>query len=282
MGFVLDEIVDRIRGYTEGRFKHGWREVWDFAVTLGWLGDPRLSHPRVLVPAGNVFTGLTPENIRWLHQGICQGATDIIRTDDHTEEPLAVATFEIDRFPVTNSQYFRFVEEKSYKEIPRYWVDRKVHLREANRPVVDVTCHDAEAYTKWLTEQNPLYEVRVPTEAEWMRAVRLESHKLWLWDGSFDRDLQANLHSLWEGKIPEVQGPSPIGMFPDGKGGLIEDVVGNVREWTLPQKRGTSLNPIKGSSYLDTWWHARCTRKEIMDPRSRSMSVGFRCVWIRK
>ena len=82
---------------------------------------------------------------------------------------VELAAFEIDRWPVTNGEYVRFIEETS-AEAPLYWeregdgwVDTAMGRRDPvdpDLPVVHVSWHEADAFAGWAGK-------RLPSEQEW-------------------------------------------------------------------------------------------------------------------
>jgi iron(II)-dependent oxidoreductase len=106
--------------------------------------------------------------------------------DRHTVE---LASFEIDRAPVDNAAYARFVEETG-AEPPMYWErdGEGSWLRTAmgraeplvpDRPVIHVSWNDADAFARWAGK-------RLPTEQEWEAArPGLDSvGQAWEWTSS--------------------------------------------------------------------------------------------------
>jgi iron(II)-dependent oxidoreductase len=104
----------------------------------------------------------------------------------HTVE---LAAFEIDRLPVSNRAYARFVEETG-AEPPMYWepdgdggwlrtaLGRKEPL-DPNLPVLHVSWHDADAFSRWAGK-------RLPSEHEWeaARPILESVGGAWEWTSS--------------------------------------------------------------------------------------------------
>jgi hypothetical protein len=82
----------------------------------------------------------------------------------HTDDgPMPVPAFFIDRDPVSNADYARFVEQTGHASPPG-WDDDGFRM-EPHAPVVNVGYEDAEAYARWACR-------RLPTPLEWQRAAR--------------------------------------------------------------------------------------------------------------
>jgi formylglycine-generating enzyme required for sulfatase activity len=150
--------------------------------------------------------------------------------------------FQIGRFPVTNAQFKRFIDDGGYRDprwwpgaagdwwrvekpdAPRYWGHRR--LSRPNRPVVGVSWYEARAFCLWLGERLE-QRIELPTEAQWERAARGPDRLNWPWDNEW-RDDRCNSAEAGVGE------PCAVGLFPDGAGveGVM-DMAGNVWEWTL-------------------------------------------------
>lgn len=167
----------------------------------------------------------------------------------HTVE---VATFSIDKFPVTNRRYAEFIDAGGYTnqqlwtdegwawrtgvddEAPQGWT-RKVgggwlirrfgHIvdLDSSEPVAHVSYFEAEAFAKWAGG-------RLPTEAEWEKAATWGPHatsaRKYPWGNAAPTAGLANVgHVRW--------GSAPVGSFPAGASAYgVEQMLGDTYEWT--------------------------------------------------
>lgn len=95
----------------------------------------------------------------------------------------------------------------------------------ANRPVINVSWNDAQAFAQWLSTDNR--KLRLPTEGEWEYAARAGATTIYPWGDDIGHG-NANCRdcdSQWGGKMT-----APVGSFAPNAFG-IHDMNGNVREW---------------------------------------------------
>jgi formylglycine-generating enzyme required for sulfatase activity len=77
---------------------------------------------------------------------------------------LYLPEFWIDKTPVTNAEYWRFVQETG-QGTPRYsWPNGEPTEDILNLPVESITWFDAVAYAEWAGKQ-------LPTEEQWAKAA---------------------------------------------------------------------------------------------------------------
>ncbi|XP_031419473.1 inactive C-alpha-formylglycine-generating enzyme 2 [Clupea harengus] len=209
------------------------------------------------------------------------------------ESPVRAVTvkpFRLDTYPVTNSDFRKFIKEQKYKteaetfgwsfvfqdfvseevkgritqkiESAPWWIPlEKVFWRQPtgpgsgikerlDHPVVQVSWNDAQAYCKWR-------KTRLPTEEEWEFAARggLDGRS-YPWGNKF----MTNRTNLWQGVFPDgdskedgYHGISPVNAFiPQNSYGLY-DMLGNAWEWTATRFPGAQLMYVlRGASWIDT------------------------------
>jgi len=151
---------------------------------------------------------------------------------ENDESPLRWVTirpFAIGRTEVTFAQYDRFAKATG-REKP----DDEGWGR-GDRPVINVSWHDAQVYAQWLSEQTG-QRYRLPTEAEWEYAARAGTQTPF-WTGGCIHTDQANYDGNYGyngcGAKTGVhrRRTVPAGSLPANPFSL-HDVAGNVYEWT--------------------------------------------------
>lgn len=214
-------------------------------------------------------------------------------TDEKPAHATALDGFWLDRTPVTNSQYARFLNERGNRRqdgvtwinlgsdrcrIRRGGTGHKVRPAYADHPVVEVSWHGAEAYAEWAG-------VRLPAEAEWEYAARGSGGVTYPWGNRFD-GRRANC--LGTG----TEDTMPVGSFPGGASwcGAL-DLAGNVWEWVADWYGSYSsrrqVNPkgprsgksrvLRGGSWSGNAKSLRSTFRLQRAPDFTNLNVGFRC-----
>ena len=115
------------------------------------------------------------------------------------------------------------------------------------RPVINVSWKDANAYAAWLSEVTGS-TYRLPTEAEWEYAARAGTGTAFWWGDRAEKN-RANCVDCggeWAGRQT-----APVGSFAANPWG-INDVVGNVMEWVQDCWHETyEGGPTDGSAWLE-------------------------------
>ncbi|MDE2131785.1 MAG: formylglycine-generating enzyme family protein [Betaproteobacteria bacterium] len=166
------------------------REQWEDLATM------------IVVPAGPFTMG-----------------TDLDRADvqDKPAHRVVLKAYSIDKYPVTNAQYARFVAATGHRP-PLNWKNGRIPQGELLYPVTMVTWYDASAYAKWAHK-------RLPTEAEFEKAGRGSDGRRWPWGDKMEPD---RLNTYYN-----VGSASKVGSFPRGASTYgVTDLAGNVDEWT--------------------------------------------------
>ncbi|MGH7255181.1 MAG: formylglycine-generating enzyme family protein [Nitrospirales bacterium] len=204
--------------------------------------------------------------------------------DEHPERSVYLDEYFIDRYEVTNYQYQQFALATGHRKPgpPSRYAKNMELLRGVNQPVTYVSWYDAEAYCQWKGR-------RLPTEAEWEKAMRGTDGRLWPW-GNQPSLVAAN----WAHDEDAYTFTAPDGTFrkdlsPFG----VADGAGNIMEWVQDlyaedaYKTTSDTNPmgpdhgtykvLRGGGYTSQGKDIRITSRSRMVPEFRDESLGFRC-----
>jgi formylglycine-generating enzyme required for sulfatase activity len=171
--------------------------------------------------------------------------------------------FFVDTTPVTNDEYARFLNATGHKP-PRHWTDHGADDDLLDHPVVNVSHHDATAYSTWAGKT-------LPTAAEWEKAARGPNGSLYPW-GDQPTPAKCNVRETGVGHTTPVglyrSGVSPYGVF---------DMAGNVWEWCA-----TDTTPgrfvLKGSAFTSPFAVAAASETNDASADMLDDDTGFRCV----
>ena len=202
----------------------------------------------------------------------------------HHRRRMKVLSFFIDRTPVTNREFKRFLEASGYRPADdhnflRDWKDGSYPEGWAEKPVTWVSIEDARAYAAWAGK-------RLPHEWEWQYAAQSADGRVYPWGGEWN---PAMVQAPDRG--PARRPPGDVGVFPAGASpfGAL-DMVGNVSQWTDEfRDEHTRAAIVRGAaSYQPTgsvWYFPQTYRLDehqkylLMSPgRDRAGTIGFRCV----
>lgn len=216
---------------------------------------------------------------------------------------LSVKSFYMDKYPVTNLQFKRFIEKTNYNPLDtvnflKHWIKGSPKKDEEQFPVVNISYEDAKAYANWAGK-------RLPTETEWQYAAQTNDGRIWPWGndvkqkGSEAKNISTTLTlvdygipdssfcNTGNGKLYSVgkykKGVNPLGLY---------DLVGSVWQLTNDWYQNDTYQYIilKGGSYYQpggSWWyvqggpkplHYRQMLLRVSQGFERNATVGFRCV----
>jgi iron(II)-dependent oxidoreductase len=221
----------------------------------------------VLVPGGEVEIGAAPAGFAY--------------DNERPRHTVELEPFEIDRAPVTNGEFARFVAETG-AEPPMYWepdgeggwvrtaMGARAEL-DPGHPVVHVDWHQADAYAGWAGG-------RLPTELEWEAAAAGATRE------------RANLDLL-------AFGTAPAGAYGDAASdcGAVQ-MLGDVWEWTssdftaypgfeafpYPEYSevffGDEYKVLRGGAWATRRGVIRTSFRNWDLPQRRQIFSGLRCV----
>lgn len=184
-----------------------------------------------------------------------------------TKRRVKVAPFYIGRYPVTVTEYERFVNSDAFAELrkPEGW---NKQLRYPNRPVTGVSWFEASACCKWKG-------VRLPAAEEWECAARCGRDGVeYPWGSEEPDEFRANY--FHEGS---PQAATPVGMYPEGATpNGIQDLAGNVCEWTGSWYVDDRYRRLCGGAWSDDRpGDLRVSKWAGAEPAGRRSDWGFRC-----
>jgi formylglycine-generating enzyme required for sulfatase activity len=222
-----------------------------------------------LVPAG-IFT-----------MGAVSGEFEADETPPHV---VNLDGYFIDVVEVTNAQFARFADGSGYQTDAERAGDsttwRSFNSPDRQRfPVIFVSWNDAARYCGWVGK-------RLPTEAEWEKAARGATKRIYPWGDSFNDQL-ANTVDAGVGQpvaVASRSGKSPFGLY-DAVGNVWEHVQdwydgGYYTDSPKANPRGPAAGPfkvIRGGSFKSPSDRATTTAREKIGLDSRGDDVGFRC-----
>ena len=229
------------------------------------------------------------------------GAVWIGRDDGEPDEaPLHrvfVRDFWIERHKVTNGELAAFLNADgaiSTDGERRYdWddADARIHKTSAGRWWADPSFeHHPAVEVSWFGARDfcAARGRRLPSEAEWEKAARGDDRRIYPWGAEPpdpERAVFARRYNQTEPTAARPRGASPHG---------VEDLLGNLREWTstalqpYPYRpddgrqpwRGTGRVVVRGASHDDDATTLSLTRRWSYDRRGAAAGhhhVGFRC-----
>jgi len=173
--------------------------------------------------------------------------------------------FYIDRSPVTNAEYERFVRETGYRP-PRYADDPR--LNEPEQPVTGVSYADAAQFARWAGKE-------LPTEQQWEKAARGTDGRVYPWGNDPPGASDASF-----GQDPETGTPKAVASWPRNVSPFgAQDMCGNVWEWTASRyKKDSEFHVVRGGCYNDPVEYLHVYYRLEAHPKDKCEAIGFRCV----
>lgn len=248
---------------------------------------PAAATPRgmVTIPAGEFefkVGGIEIEGYTWRGMDF-QYPWELSSRRSHLHR-MQMKSFHIDRFPVTNADFERFIDATGYRPADHHhflrdWQDGAPRPGWEKKPVTWISIEDARAYAAWAGK-------RLPHEWEWQYAAQGTDGRLFPWGNDWNSACVPPQNTSREMPPPadvdaHLSGASPFGVM---------DMVGNVWHWTSEfQDEHTRAAALRGGSawcpQTSHWYFPQAYRLDqhgkylLMAPcKDRSGGLGFRCV----
>jgi len=192
-----------------------------------------------------------------------------------------IKAFRISKYEVTFEQY------EAYAEATQNKVPNDEGWGRGNRPVVNISWHDAQQFIEWLNRETGL-EYRLPSEAEWEYAARSGTSTDYPWGDKFDSNL-ANGRAA-SGAVTSLH-TAPVGSYPPNNWKLY-DMIGNVMEWTADcwnanyiaaptdgsawSNGDCAMRVFRGGAWAVTPSYLTVSFRMFVDTSFRNSALGFR------
>lgn len=271
---------------------------------LSLLGDPRFDSKKLFLPKRLFVEG----DEKLLGFIFVSGGAFLVGQNEHLHS-ITISDYYISRYPVTEAQYWQFIQETN-RTLPLHWINGRPLPQRLNCPVVYVNWYDALAYCRWLSrrignlelteEQRDWWEstdklILLPTEAEWESACRGNAGSAYAWGNDYDPGkANTNEENLGESVA--------VGLFPKGASCYTAmDLGGNIREWTTTRywdenkkkynmpyvisdgredlsRDDNVTRVLKGGAYNLDHFCSMCNYRTKNFPVDRHPYIGFRIV----
>lgn len=208
------------------------------------------------------------------------GGNFTMGTDRHwvpkNEQParaVRVKSFYLSEHEVTFRDYDKFVRATGrVAPLDQGW-------GRDQRPVINVSWHDAQAYTQWLSKKTG-HRYRLPSEAEWEYGIAGGFQGIYWWGNGLEpgREVCFNCGTIWDGtKTAPVASTTanPFGLY---------DMGGNVMEWVSDcvelstDAADCTLRSVRGGAFNKPDDTVRTTARRALASDLTYPMVGFRLV----
>jgi iron(II)-dependent oxidoreductase len=268
-----------------GSLSDEWKPLAQQIVPIAKTPAPQSGPAKMIkIPAADFLfrvDGLEIEGSNWAGVDVQYPWEDSPRR--HHLHQVAIASFWIDKYPVTNAEFKQFLDATTYQPKDPYnflkdWKDGSFPSGWGNKPVTWVSMDDARAYAAWAGK-------RLPHEWEWQYAAQGDDARAYPWGNVWDEaalpvpDISRDLTS------PDSVDAHPKGASPFG----VMDLVGNVWQWTDEYRdEHTRAAILRGGSYYQPqgskWYFPEAFKNTehgkylLMAPsKDRAGTLGFRC-----
>jgi formylglycine-generating enzyme required for sulfatase activity len=285
----LQNLMKRMKAMTEkplASFSNEWKPIPQQLVEIAPAKSaPAAPEGMIKIPASSFLfkvRGIEIEGSNDVEVDVQYPWEDTARR--FHEHKMDIHSFYIDKYPVTNADFKKFLDASHYHpqnelNFLRDWKNGSYPDGWANKPVTWVSLEDARAYAKWAGK-------RLPHEWEWQYAAQGTDGRSYPWGDTWQPDaVPAPSH----GRV--LNAPDDVDAHPSGASPLgVMDLVGNVWQWTDEYTdEHTRAGILRGGSHYQPvgsiWYFPQAYRNDehgkllLMAPSyDRSGTLGFRCV----
>jgi formylglycine-generating enzyme required for sulfatase activity len=285
----LQKLLGRMSELSQKRlpeFSHQWKFLPQQIVAIA-ATKPAATAPAgmVRIPGGSFqfrVSGIEIEGDNDIGVDVQYPWEDAPRR--HHLKTLEMKPFYIDKFPVTNAEFKKFVDATHYHpkddhNFLRDWQNGAFPEGWANKPVTWVALEDARAYAGWAGK-------RLPHEWEWQYAAQGTEGRLYPWGNEWNAAAVPPVETRRVMRAPTDVDAYALGASPFG----VMDLAGNVWQWTDEfTDPHTRAGILRGGSYYrpqgSMWYFPQAYKLNehgkyllIAPSTDRSATVGFRCV----
>jgi len=285
----LEALLARMREWAQRplkSFSHDWHFLPQQMVEISST-KPAAAAPAgmIKIPGGEfnfAVTGIEIEGYNWEGLDFQYPWEDSPRRGHQHKLPMK--PYYIDKYPVTNADFKKFVDGAHYhpKDDHNFLRDWKSGAPPAgweNKPVTWVSLEDARAYAAWGGK-------RLPHEWEWQYAAQGGDGRLYPWGNDWSDD-----YVPAPDKGRDLTGPYDVNSHARGASPFgVMDMVGNVWQWTDEfVDEHTRAAAVRGGTYYQPqgsiWYFPNSYKLNqhgkylLMAPsKDRAGTLGFRCV----
>jgi len=285
----LEALLAQMRQWAQvplSSLSHEWKFLPQEIVEISPAKAPAGPPPGMVhVPAAEFdfqVTGIEIEGFNWIGVDVQYPWENAPRRGHHHR--LSMKSFYIDRYPVTNAEFKKFLNATQYHpkdghNFLKDWRNGTYPDGWANKPVTWVSLEDARAYTAWAGR-------RLPHEWEWQYAAQGTDGRLYPWGNSWDERAAPKPY-----KGRDLPGPADVDAHPAGASPFgVMDMTGNIWQWSDEfVDEHTRAAILRGGSYYQPqgsmWYFPQAYRLTehgkylLMAPsKDRAGTLGFRCV----
>ena len=301
--FHLFEKFGRVQGKFVVQLFNGTDllDEYVFSITPGTpllVSNSNTTPPTTTIPAGMV--SIAAGNFE---MSVVNGDEFIVYPKEGYPKKMAMHSFMMDAYPVTNAAFKKFMDASGYvpadtNNFLKHWINKTIKPGEENFPVVFISYEDAKVYAAWAGK-------RLPTEAEWQYAAQAGDGRIWPWGntvkqkGKQSKSISTTL-TLVDYGVPDATYCNtgdgklyPVGKYKKSVNPYgLYDMVGSVWQMTNDWYQSDTYEYImlKGGSYFQpggSWWFVQGGPKpltyrqmwlRVSQGFERNATVGFRCV----